>query len=238
MKLKLKRLTCMLMVLSVVAFTGCGKKDDDVPVSTDKVETPVVTPAPIPEPEPTFEDYFPQVILLGESIESVSQTYDVVEDIFEDEVLRYKIDGINLCDLIYGDTSLFVDDSDIVEKVEFNFFFSNIFGDIVDLQLQDSSSSIDDVYGLLKSLEAVEISSDESNLLDIIDDYNSGKIYNGDIYKAKFAINGMEVSVNCVVNPIDLNAYYNDKGMIIKKTISFKLGDDVVDENEGESAAE
>lgn len=220
MKLKLKKIIAITMALSVVTLTGCfSKKEEDVPaVTTPTPEAPVVAPEPEPEPEPTYEDYFPQASLLGKTLEQIGDEFDYVEDEFEGNIRRYILDGIDVCDSHYDDVFVYANDSGVITKVEFDFFFGNLYGDLVDIQLQDATANLDAVNELLGTINAVDISGVNGNLLDIVEDYNSGKLLEGGDYSSTFDIDGHEVEISCLVNTFEV-------GMIIMKSISFELGE-------------
>lgn len=229
----MKKIMCILMSCMIVTLTGCGGKDDTPPVTpnqSNQVETPgVVAPEPEPEPSISYANYFPEIDSLGLSLTEFNETTTAVEDEFEGSIRRYVLDGIDVCDVHYDDVFVYVDDNDMIRKVEYNFFFGNLYGDIVDLQIQDSSTNLNSVYELLSSINAVDISGDEGNLLDIVEDYNSGKLLEGGSYSSSFAIDEFIVDVNCDV-------ITNKVGLIIMQSISFKL--DSVDNNSDSDVTE
>lgn len=214
--MKMKKMICILMSLMIVTFSGCGKKDDDIPVIQNDTATQVEIPQPEPEPVFTYEDYFPQVALLGLSLQDVDEEY--VEDVFEEEILRYVLEGIEVCDILYDKVSLFTDDNDTITKVTFDFVYGNQFSDVVDAQIQDSVANLESIYETLISVDAVDVSGEYGNLLEVVDDYNSAKILSGGGYSTQFDIDGIEVTVDALFEVFSV-------GIVILKTISFEMGE-------------
>lgn len=215
----MKKIICILMSLMIFTLSGCGKKDDDIPViqneTANQLEIPGV-PAPEPEPVVTYEDYFPQVALLGLSLQDVTQEY--VEDEFEEEILRYVLEGVEVCDILYDKVSLFTDDNDTIIKVTYDFVYGDKYGDATDIQIQDSVANLESIYETFISVDAIDVAGEYGNLLDVVDDYNSAKILSGGGYFTQFDIDGLEVTVDALFEVFDV-------GIVILKSISFEMGD-------------
>lgn len=204
------------MSLMIATLTGCGKKDDDVPVIQNETATQLEIPgipAPEPEPEPTCEDYFPHVALLGSSLSDVEAEYEVLPDEFEEEILRYSLGFIELAGLYY-DVYAFTDDDDNVTKVQYDFDFGDKYGDIVDAQLQDTTVNLETIYGYLQEVGAVDV-VDEGSIIDVVEDFNSGKLYNGTSYYSSLEVEGVEISFGAMFNSLT-------KGMVVLQSVSFE----------------
>lgn len=217
---KIKRNICIFMSVMVVSLTGCGSKDDDVEVLQPEVSVEVETPVEdeIIEEVITYLDYFPQVELLGLSLDEVSNTYEYTVDDHLDDVLKYVIEGMEICDVYYDNVFIYTDENDIVTSVEFDYFFGNLYGDLVDAKIQESASNLDEVYQLFTSLEAVDISSSDNSLTTIADDYNSGKLLEGGAYTSEFEIDDLSVKADSLVKVFS-------EGLIIMKSINFSHGE-------------
>lgn len=213
---KIKKIACVLMSIMAISLTGCGSKEEEVVPSISQQETPPVVEEIIPEPEPvlTYLDYFPHVDLLGLTLDEVAQIYEYEENIFEDEVISYVLEDFDVCNLFYN-VNILTDDNDIVNHVEYDYLFGNLYGDILDAHLQDSVTNLDDVFELILSVDAVESTDHDYSVSSVADDFNSGKILDGMVYNSSFEVEDVTINLDSMFHTFNL-------GMVITKYISFE----------------
>lgn len=213
----MKKIIYILMTVMVMTLTSCGSKDDDV---VETVQPEVVTPEVIPEPEPepvlTYKDYFPASELIGQSLEEISASTEFVVDEFEGEIQKYVIEGAEIEGMFYNYIFLFTNENDIVTSVEYDFFFGNLYDESVDLQVEETVKNLDVVYNLITELGGVEI-TDENSVMTIVEDLESGKLYEQSYYNSEFELEEIEVQ-------LENHMISFENGMIITKSIKFDNG--------------